>query len=264
MNMPDHLVRFPSFDGQAHRAIDIRTVSEGVVAAWLEDDFHHFGVTIVHDGELVTDVSMVTPRHPYTTCVSAARPLRELVGAPLLSRASEIGRWLDMRKQCTHIFDLAGLALAHAAAGRNHRRYQTTIDDRAIVEVHAEGSRTLGSGRAVLLQDGVEVMVWGIDGYEITSPEAWAGQSLKKGFRVKTESLALEPAEHATILRRAIMVAGGRSANRDTVLLPRQNSKPAVCHTYQPAQRPVAEWIVGSVRDWSDAQDELLKDIDLC
>lgn len=263
MNMPDHPTRFPSFDGQAHRAIDIRTVSEGVVAAWLEDDFHHFGVTIVHDGELVTDVSMVTPRHPYTTCASADRPLRGLIGVPLLSRASEIGRWLDMRKQCTHVFDLAGLALAHAAAARKHRSYQTTIDDRAIVVVHASGSRTLGSGRAVLLQDGVEVMVWDIDGDEITSPEAWAGQSLKKGFRAKTESLALEPAEHATILRRAIMVAGGRSANLDAVLQPRQNSKPAVCHTYQPAQRPVAEWIAGNVRDWSDAQDELLRDIDL-
>lgn len=259
--MPGLEVRFPSFDGKAHRAIDIRTVSEGEVAAWLEDDFHHFGVMIVHDGELVTDVSVATPRHPYTTCASAERPLHALIGAPLVERASDVGRWINMREQCTHVFDLAGLALAHAAAGRKHRRYQTTIDDRPIVEVHASGQRTLGSGRAVLLQDGVQVMAWDLDRYEITSPEAWAGQSLTKGFRAKTETLALQSAEHATILRRSIMVAGGRSADRDAVLLPRENSKPAVCHTYQPSQRTEAEWITDSVRDWSDAQDELLKDI---
>ncbi|MFT5333861.1 MAG: hypothetical protein ACI9GB_001768 [Halioglobus sp.] len=263
MNTPGLPEHFPSLEGRAHRAIDIRTMSEGQVTAWLEDDFHHFGVTIFHNGESVTDVAVATPRHPYTTCASAGQPLRALVGAPLVERASDVGRWINMREQCTHVFDLAGLAMAHAAAGRKHRRYQTTIDDRPVVAVHTSGQRTLGSGRAALLQDGVEVMNWDIDRYEITSPETWAGQSLKKGFRAKTETLALDPAEHATILRRSIMVAGGRSADRDTVLLPRENSKPAVCHTYQPAQRPQAEFITSSVRDWSDAQGELLKAIDL-
>ena len=104
-------------------------------------------------------------------------------------------------------------------------------------------------------------MIWDLDRYEITSPGTWAGQSLKQGFRAKTETLALDPAEHAMILRRSIMVAGGRSADRDTVLLPRENTKPAVCHTYQPTQRPQAEFITDSVRDWSNSQDELLKNI---
>jgi hypothetical protein len=253
---------FPSFDGQAHRAIDIRTTSAEEVVAWLEDDFHHFSVTVRHDGEFVTDVSMLAPRHPYSTCPTAAEPIRELIGAPLVKRASDVGRWINMRMQCTHIFDLAGLALAHAAAGRTHRRYQTTIDDRSIVEVHPSGRRSLGAGRAVLLQDGIEVLVWDIEGHEITGPNEWAGQSLNKGFRGKTETLELESAEHATILRRAIMIAGGRSADRDSTLLPRENTKPAVCHTYQPAQRPIAEWIPSSVRDWSGMQDELLENIE--
>lgn len=258
MTEPDIRARYPSFDGKAHRAIDISTTAEGEVAVWLEDDFHHFGVTVIHDGEFVTEVSMVTPRHPYTTCPGAAQPLRELIGAPLVRRASEVGRWLDMRRQCTHVFDLAGLALAHAAAGRIHRRYQIIIDDRPIVEAHPSGRRTLGSGRAVLLQDGAEVLAWDIDRHAITGPKEWAGQSLNKGFRAKTETLALEPAEHATVLRRAIMVAAGRSSDRDAALLPRENTKPAVCHTYQPAQRPHAEWISDSVRDWSDSPDDLL------
>jgi hypothetical protein len=261
MKTPGLPVHFPSFNGQAHRAIDIRTVSESQVTTWLEDDFHHFGVTVFHDGGCVTDVDVVTPRHPYTTCASAGQSLRALVGAPLVERASDVGRWLNMREQCTHVFDLAGLAMAHAAAGRKHRRYQTTIDDRAVVAVHMSGQRTLGSGRAALLQDGVEVMIWDLDRYEITSPGTWAGQSLKQGFRAKTETLALDSAEHAMILRRSIMVAGGRSADRDTVLLPRENTKPAVCHTYQPTQRPQAEFITDSVRDWSNSQDELLKNI---
>jgi hypothetical protein len=252
-------VSFPCFDGQAHRAIDIHTSAADQVIAWLEDDFHHFGVMITHDGEVVTGVSMATPRHPYTTCASAGRPLQALVGTPLLRRASDVGRWIDMRLQCTHVFDLAGLALAHAAAGRTHRRYRTTVDDRPIVEVHPSGRRTLGAGRAVLRQDGAEVLAWEIDRHDITGPGEWAGQSLNKGFRARTETLGLELAEQATILRRAIMVAGGRSADRDAALLPRENTKPAVCHTYQPSQRPHALWISDSVRDWSGAQEELLK-----
>ena len=254
--------RFPRFDGHAHRAIDIRTVEEGQVVAWLEDDFHRFGVMIEHDGAAVTNVAMATPRHPYTTCVSANRPLQALVGAPLVSRASDVGRWLDMRLQCTHVFDLAGLALAHAAAGRTHRRYETIVDDRPIVEVHVSGRRTLGAGRARLLQDGEEVLAWDIDRHAITGPAEWAGQSLNQGFRAKTETLAVDVAEHATVLRRAIMVAGGRSADRDTALLPRENTKSAVCHTYQPAQRARAEWITDSVRDWSGSENELLNRTD--
>ena len=254
---------FPRFDGHAHRAIDIRATSDEEVVAWLEDDFHHFGVTLSHDGEVVTGVSMIARRYPYSTCPSAVEPIRDLIGAPLVKRASDVGRWINMRMQCTHIFDLAGLALAHAAARRMHRRYQTIVDDRHIVEVLASGRRTLGSGRAVLLQDGVEVLVWDIDRHEITAPDEWIGQSLNKGFRGKTETLDIEPAEHANILRRAIMIAGGRSADRDTSLLPRENIKYAVCHTYQPSQRPNAEWISSSVRDWSGEQDELLKNIEV-
>ena len=250
---------FPRFDGQAHRAIDIHAPSADRVIAWLEDDFHHFGVRIVHDGELVTSVCMETPRHPYTTCASSGGPLRALVGAPLVQRASDIGRWIDMRQQCTHVFDLAGLALAHASAERTHRRYQTRVDDRRVVELSASGRRSLGAGRAVLLQDGAEVLAWDIDRQAITGPADWAGQSLNKGFRARTETLDVELAEHATILRRAIMVAGGRSADRDAALLPRENNKPAVCHTYQPSQRPHAQWISDSVRDWSGGQEELLK-----
>ena len=202
---------------------------------------------------------METPRHPYTTCASSGLPLQALVGAPLFERASDVGRWLDMRLQCTHVFDLAGLALAHAAAGRTHRWYRTIVDDRPIVELHSSGRRTLGAGRALLLQDGAEVLCWAIDRHEITGPGEWAGQSLNKGFRARTETLAVEVAEQATVLRRAIMVAGGRSADRDAALLPRENTKPAVCHTYQPAQRHQAEWITDSVRDWSGAQENLLQ-----
>ena len=205
---------------------------------------------------------MFAPRHPYSTCPGAAAPLRDLIGAPLVKRASDIGQWIDMRVQCTHIFDLAGLALAHAAASRTHRRYQSTVDDREVVEVHSSGRRILGPGWAVLRQDEVEVLRWALDGHEITGPGIWAGQSLKQGFRAKTETLALEPAEHAMVLRRAIMVAGGRSADRDAVLLPRENAKPAVCHTYQPSQRPHAAWLANSVRDWSGFEDKLLKNID--
>jgi hypothetical protein len=247
--------RFPSFDGQAHRLIDLRRTSSDVFTAWLIDDFHHFGVQITHDHKKIIDLSVRAQRFPYSSCAGAVNPAIEYIGALLPSRASEVGKWMSMRHQCTHIYDLLGLAAVHAAKAGPNCHYLTTIDDRSVVKVHRSGKRVLGTGRAVLSKNGAEVLTWIIDGNKVVSPHEWQSQSLGKGFRDRTESMPIEIAEYANILRRAIMVAGGRSADRDAALLPRDNKKPALCFTYQPPQRSTAEWIPSSLRDWSGSED---------
>lgn len=249
---------FPRFDGQAHRLIDLRSTASDTVTAWVEDDFHHFGVQVSHVDNVIIDISVRAKRFPYTSCGGAEQSARELIGASLTPRASDVGRWISMRHQCTHIYDLLGLASAHAALKREPRQYLAIIDDRRVLDVDVSGRRTLEPGRAALLKNGTEVLVWGANNSEIIDPPEWRGQSLNKGFRERTESMPIEYAEYANILRRAIMVAGGRSANRDTAILPRDNKKPALCYTYQPAQRAFAEWIPSSLRDWSDQKDQLL------
>ena len=47
----------------ARRAIDLRASGRSVVA-WLEDDFHHFGIELRHDGEKVIAVDGQAARFP--------------------------------------------------------------------------------------------------------------------------------------------------------------------------------------------------------
>jgi len=79
--------------------IDLRIVDARRAVGWLEDDFHHFGVTIEHEGGRVVDVRMAAPRTPWSTCPGAAKPLQALLGKPLVARASDVGSLLDMRLQ---------------------------------------------------------------------------------------------------------------------------------------------------------------------
>ena len=46
--------------GCARRSIDLRSDGDGVVA-WLEDDFHHFGVELRHDGDRILAVAKGMP-----------------------------------------------------------------------------------------------------------------------------------------------------------------------------------------------------------
>jgi hypothetical protein len=116
--------------GAYERRIELVTVSPREVEGELVDDFHHFRVSIAHDGTRVTGIDGEAVRHPWTTCPDALGPLRSLEGAPLTTSAVELGDHGDPRSTCTHWFDLTGLAIAHAAAGRDRRRYDVVVPDR--------------------------------------------------------------------------------------------------------------------------------------
>lgn len=228
--------------GRLRRLIDLDPRAPDRVVAWVEDDFHHFGLTIHHDGQRITDVSGVAERAPWTTCLTAPLKLRGLIGQGLVRRASDIGRLIDMRFQCTHLFDLAGLAVAHAAHGRPHRRYEAVVPD-------AEGPERAMNG-ITLQRDGVTVLEWSVASRTIVAPERHAGHSLDSGFRAWTETMDEAEADHAFILRRAIMVSSGRSIDLDTLDHADQTGMGAVCHTFQPENRLQGLRIVGATRNY--------------
>lgn len=247
--------------GRLRRLIDLKRWDARRAVGWVEDDFHHFGVTVEHHDGRVTAVRVDTVRYPWATCCEVAAPLQQLCGQPLVGRASDIGALVEMRLQCTHVFDLTGLVLAHIVRGGERRRYEVLVDDFEVLGWNGRHPQ-LGATRASLSQDGRPVMAWQVDRNCIIAPAEYAGQGLDTGFRAWTEAMATEPAEHATILRRAILVAGGRTVDHDLIASAAVAGQPALCHSFQPVRREQALRMLGSTRDYSETGQGMLGQVD--
>src|SRR3954463_11699696 len=122
----------PDFDLAAdayRRRIVITTVEPGVVVSDLEDDFHHFVITLRHDRAHV-ESARADASWPWSTCPAAAEPLRKLAGMPLAERFTAAGAWTDPKQNCTHQFDAACYAITHAACSRTERVYDIEVPRR--------------------------------------------------------------------------------------------------------------------------------------
>ena len=235
----------------------IRTVVEtpDVVAGGLEDDFHYFQVRVHHDGERVLDVDAQSRRWPWSTCPSAAEPLRSLAGMPLSLRCMAVGDWSDPRLNCTHMFDLAGLAVAHAARGGppgTVRQYD--------VEIPA-GAQAGGLTDVSVVRDGALRLRWPLDGRACVAPPPYSTVPWRGGFlRWADEHLAPDDAEAAIVLRRACDIGMGRGMDLDAIprALDALGAQGAVCHTMQPGFVEVALRNRGTIRDWDPDPDQLL------
>ena len=123
--------------GCYRRAIRIRA-DEGRASAEIEDDFHHFRVSLAHDGVQVTDAHGEAVRHPWSSCPLASGALTALRGLPIGAHPTAIYRHADPLGQCTHMFEMAGLAAAQAARGPGERRYDVSVSDAADGQAEAE------------------------------------------------------------------------------------------------------------------------------
>jgi hypothetical protein len=239
--------------GVYRRRIRIETVAPGVVVAELEDDYHHFRCTVHHDGRVVTACEGEAVRYPWGTCPGATSLVGQLAGMPLAPNSTAVGGHADVGEQCTHLFDLAGLGVAHAWAGRERREYAIDVPDRLGTSI------TL----PVMARDGTEILAWTVDGDVIVAPEAFAGHSLRSGFMAWAESaLDTDTAEAAIALRRATMISWGRAVGLDDVRVAAELS-PALkgrCHTFSDAHVEQAVRMTGSTLDFTDDAERLLAD----
>lgn len=242
------------FRGVYRRLIDLQHWDDHTVVGWLEDDFHHFGMTLVHNGTVVTDVRIAEPRHPWTACPSAIQPLMALKGVPLFGRCSEIGTHLDMNMQCTHLGDLAALLMAHAYHQRTRHRYHAQVARLDDVESAAPAHWLRGS----LQRDDLPVLQWDVNGPKIIRPEPAAGHSIQKGFREWTETLGEMEAEHAWVLRRAVFVSLGYLVVLDQPYLADEMPLGAVCHNYQPEQRTTSRYLPDSRHKFDQGPQNML------
>jgi hypothetical protein len=247
----------PDFDLAAdayRRRIHVEEVRPGVVVGALEDDFHHFVVTLAHDGARVTGVEAVAHRWPWSTCPEAAAVLQELVGMPLARRFTDVATVTDPRAHCTHQLDAAAHAITLAARGGRVRRYDVEVP-RALD----------GVSRNRLWVDGRPSLEWAVrlgDGLVDAEPPFDAAP-WKGGF-MRWADAHLEPdaAERAIVLRRGSDIGMGRGMvetldSFDTAA--RLSSiMSSICYTMQPARAPVAFRNRGHWRDYATRPDALL------
>lgn len=241
----------PFTEGPYRRRIRLVTAAADAVDGELEDDFHHFGVLLRHDGERVVAMEGRAIRWPWTTCPAAVGPLRALEGMPLSRRCTAIASYSEPRANCTHLFDLAGLCVTHAARGSEASRVYDAEIPRPVD----------GRARVRLWRDGNVVLDWQlVDGRVVDAPPysdvPWGG-----GFmRWADATLDPDTSEAAIVLRRACTIGSGRGMDLDRIERASELGKimAGVCFTMQPEQIRVALRNKDSMRDFAQHPEGLL------
>lgn len=237
--------------GRYRRAIVLHRDSPRCVCAAVEDDPHAFSVTLEHDGERITAIAAHAERYPLTTCPEATQELHSLVGAPLSDPLRTLGRWQNPRRHCTHLFDLAALAMVHARRGSRERRYDVTIPD--VID-----GRTV----ATLDCDGTRVLEWTLENNVIVAPGLYAGQKVFGGFTGWART-ALDDTEfeYAFVLQRGFFVALSRVFDEEAVP-PGPASldpmRPDSCYSYSALHSSRAWRVPRNRRDFTAAGSEAL------
>jgi hypothetical protein len=238
--------------GSYRRRIRVVNTTPGTVVGGLEDDFHYFLVTVRHDGTRVTGIESEAYRWPWTTCPDAGAQLQLLVGMELSPRSLAVGAVANARFQCTHQFDLAGLAIAHATRERACRQYDAQVPF---------GAQAGGRHDVLLWRDGAPLFTWTLDGPACVAPEPFASAPWRNGFlKWAAATLDTETLEAAAVLRRACEISLGRGSNLERY--PRASQLvvggSGICYTFQPETSAVSFRQLGTIVDWDGRVDEML------
>jgi hypothetical protein len=224
----------------------------GVVVAELEDDYHGFRSRVYHDGSRVIDIQAQAIRIPMTTCDGATRPIRALIDMPLATAAVDISHQVNPRANCTHLYDLTLLAIAHARRGITVWQYDVSVGDELDQPVHA-----------IVQRNGKIVLDWLTQQRRIQQPLQFAGNSLHKGFTAwATQAFSGDEREAAFVLQKGYFVAQARAYDIDRLAgTPVNPESPmiGVCYTYSADVVVNARRTGNKARDFSDCPEQLLK-----
>jgi hypothetical protein len=221
------------------------------VEAQLEDGPHGFRLRLCHDGHVVTALESQALRFPFNTCPGAIDALQPLLGTPLDVDAAALRRIIDPGNNCTHLHDLATLALAHARRSRSSRVYDIEVPD------ERDGQTTV---RVAL--NGVTVHDWRVRDQHVVGPDAVAGGPLLAGFyRWAISRFSGDQLEAATIAQRGYFVAQARRydfASAAGAPASDDQMPQGACYSYN---HGVVEHALrtGTVRDFSNCPELLLK-----
>jgi hypothetical protein len=236
--------------GVARRRIRL-TGAPGRVFAELEDHAHGMRCLLEHDGRAVTAVTPDFVRIPMSTCSGAGEPLAGVIGTPVGSDFGSFFRGGRARLNCTHMFDLTWLAVAHAGRGEAVRDYEIEVPD------EVDGA----SVPARLWRDGIPTLEWTVAQSVCLAPEPLVGRHLFRGFTTWAvgqysgdeleAALVLQKAYFVAQARRFTMVPGPISAAEKVL-------NTGLCHGFGAARIDQAERL-GPRYDFSAHPERLLK-----
>jgi len=246
----------PARPGVFRRRILVTTAA-GVARADVEDDVHRYGVLVRHDGTRVTLVEGFALRTPWTPCRGALAALDRLVGMPLSSNPVDAFGYTKATEQCTHLFDLAALAVAHATRGTPRRQY-----DADVPVFDMESPRV-----ATLRRDGEVVLTWSIARRtRILGPGVFTGRDVRTVLTWAESGVPLpDDREAVFVMRRAWLVSVCREFDQDrfpSALAPLR-AKLGACFVYQPGVVDLAMRNQGSTLDFTDASERMLADLNI-
>ena len=258
---PRDVPRREGYGSGSYRRRIVVDAQPGRARGELADDFHHFAVTIEHDGRSVTAIDGEGIRVPWTTCRGAAEPLERVVGAPIRRSLAQVARYTDPRAQCTHWYDVACLAVAHAArrqaGGAATRRYDLVLPD-----------RREGVTEPTLDRDGERLIEWRLAGLRITRarPQVFAGVTMSgpswSDFMKAASGGGGDDdfAEAAAVMRRGVFIGLGRQYDFESITHAASFAPVvgAACHTFSDAHRDEARKLPGTVRDFHAAPERIL------
>lgn len=260
----------PAVQGILRRRIILDARTPGRTRAAVEDDFHHFAVDICHTGGMVTAVEGQANRYPWSTCPGATPQLADFVGCaigPALLRRRDLP---DPLMHCTHLYELALLAIAQAGRG-GIRTYDVIVPDRAgrtrFPTIGADGevlrpaAGADGRMSARVRRDGTEVLAWDVEGDNIVAPEGFAGHTLWTVMRFAIPHCDDDALEAVRVLRRGIHVAGGRIfAFEESLLASMSPAAAGACYTFQPVRAANSRRMIDAAFDFTNHPDALLAD----
>lgn len=222
------------------------------VLAELEDCNHGFRLRLYHDHKAVTAIEVETLRYPLSTCSNAGEPLQALIGCELTTKINRILKHTRPRDNCTHLFDLASLAIAHATRSQQCRIYDIEVPD-----------STSDSSELLIRRNDELIHHWQARDHNIYAPQVLRDKPLMKGFYLWVfKQFDDEELEAALALQKGYFVSrarhidlnasAGMAASGDKFML-------GACYTYSPAVVGNAIREANSVRDFSDCPEQLLQ-----
>lgn len=224
------------------------------VVGVLNDDYHAMWCRIGHRDGAVVEVEGGLVRAPKSTCGGAVTPLNELVGMAVSTARWDLYGDGRAGRNCTHLLDLAVLAMGRISHGAGEIVYDVALDDAVdgVSEVRAH-------------VDGTMVHRWTVDDGTVVSPVAFTGRRLFSGFSPWAQATFDGPAlDAALLIQKAAFVSRGRRHivggaetfyNRDEV------DRVGDCFSFRDDQLAVGFDVRGYFRDFSTGIVEFLPDL---